>query len=113
MDDRGKKNDEESYEKILKDRKLKYEQLRKKSYRSNKFVAYLINAINSVVNFIRAFLKIIYIFFRTLFGYSDTITGNNGSHGNDDDNFPKKKYGDMSKSRIMELKNLGSCLGSS
>ncbi|ETW40396.1 hypothetical protein PFNF135_05223 [Plasmodium falciparum NF135/5.C10] len=53
------------------------------------------------------------IFFKTLLGQSNTSQSSNGKNNDDDDGFFKKKRtGGLPKSRIMELKNLGTCLGS-
>ncbi|SBS87797.1 hypothetical protein POVCU2_0044550 [Plasmodium ovale curtisi] len=104
------KNGEE-YESILKDRKLKYEKLRNSSAH-NRFTLPIINFVKCIVNFVKAVINILTIFFKTLFGLSNDSNAFNGT-GNDgkDDFHKKKKMGNLQKSKIMELKNLGTCLG--
>ncbi|KJP88551.1 hypothetical protein AK88_01830 [Plasmodium fragile] len=102
------------YENILRDRKLKYEKLRKKSALHNRFISPIVNLINSVINFLKTLFNILAIFFKTLFGLSNGSNTLGGRNNDGDDDFfnKKKKMGNLQKSRIMELKNLGTCLGS-
>ncbi|SBS89951.1 selenoprotein, putative [Plasmodium malariae] len=97
MNNKGKNQNDEEYENILKDRKLKYEKIRKKNVFHNRFTLPIINLINYITNFLKTIINIVF----------------NGKNNGSDDSFDKKKkMGNLGKSRIMELKNLGTCLGS-
>ncbi|SBT72568.1 selenoprotein, putative [Plasmodium malariae] len=107
MNNKGKNQNDEEYENILKDRKLKYEKIRKKNVFHNRFTLPIINLINYITNFLKTIINI------TLFGLSNDSNVFNGKNNGSDDSFDKKKkMGNLGKSRIMELKNLGTCLGS-
>ncbi|OTN67786.1 selenoprotein, putative [Plasmodium knowlesi strain H] len=114
---RKKENQENEgeYENVLRDRKLKYENLRKKSTLHNRFMSPIFNLINSAINFLKTLFNILAIFFKTLFGLSNGSNTLGGRNGDGDDDFfnKKRKMGTLQKSRMMELKNLGTCLGSS
>ncbi|ETW16390.1 hypothetical protein C923_05127 [Plasmodium falciparum UGT5.1] len=113
MDDRKENKKNADYEIFLRDRKLKYEKIRKRNALHNKFILPIINFIKGIINFIKTVINILAIFFKTLLGQSNTSQSSNGKNNDDDDGFFKKKRtGGLPKSRIMELKNLGTCLGS-
>ncbi|EUD65849.1 hypothetical protein C922_03832 [Plasmodium inui San Antonio 1] len=111
---RENQENEGGYEDIIKDRKLKYEKLRKRSGQHNRFISPIVNLINSVINFLKTLFNILAIFLKTLFGLSNGSNTLGGRNNEGDDDFfnNKKKMGNLQKSRIMELKNLGTCLGS-
>ncbi|ETB59389.1 hypothetical protein YYC_02892 [Plasmodium yoelii 17X] len=110
MNNNDEKND---YESILKNRKLKYENLRRNNSSYNKYIVPIINLFNGILNFLKQLFNILAIFFRTLFGMPTQRSPYNGKGNNDNDDFYKKpKTGNIGRSRIMELKNISACLGS-
>ncbi|EAA18922.1 hypothetical protein [Plasmodium yoelii yoelii] len=108
MNNNDEKND---YESILKNRKLKYENLRRNNSSYNKYIVPIINLFNGILNFLKQLFNILY--FLGLYLECPLSEPYNGKGNNDNDDFYKKpKTGNIGRSRIMELKNISACLGS-
>eukprot|EP00366_Plasmodium_knowlesi_P003459 XP_002260956.1 hypothetical protein, conserved in Plasmodium species [Plasmodium knowlesi strain H] len=102
---RKKENQENEgeYENVLRDRKLKYENLRKKSTLHNRFMSPIFNLINSAINFLKTLFNIAALPSAYPLRNNSVCTALQ----------QMIKMGTLQKSRMMELKNLGTCLGSS
>ncbi|ETW34299.1 hypothetical protein PFTANZ_04979 [Plasmodium falciparum Tanzania (2000708)] len=59
MDDRKENKKNADYEIFLRDRKLKYEKIRKRNALHNKFILPIINFIKGIINFIKTVINIV------------------------------------------------------